>query len=132
MDKIILDIIILLHLFFVLFVVLTPFIGSNYFLLMHVLVIPFMLLHWYLNDNTCCLTLMETQLRYKIYGKLPDPTDCISYRIVAPVYDFKKNNTHMQTFLYTLTISLWLGSVFKLRQNYKNGKFSSIRDLVLY
>ena len=132
MDKLILDIIILLHTLFVLFIIITPFIGTNYFLLMHIIVVPFMLLHWYCNDNTCCLTLMETQLRYKIYGKLPDPEDCRSYKIVAPVYDFKKNNMDIDTFLYSVSILLWSGSVYKLWKNYKNGRFSSLRDLVLH
>lgn len=131
MDKLILDFIILLHIFFILFIVITPFMGSNYLLLMHAVTVPFMLLHWYLNDNTCCLTLIESQLRYKIYGKYPIPEDCISYKIIAPIYDFKKNNRDIDTFLYTLSIILWCGSVYKLWRNHKEGKFSSLSDLVL-
>jgi hypothetical protein len=132
MDKVILDIIILLHIAFVLFIVITPFVGSNYFLVMHVITVPFMLLHWYLNDNTCCLTLIESQLRYKIYGKMPSQEDCISYKLIAPVYDFKKNNTDIDTFLYSVSILLWVGSICKLWKKHKDGKFSSLRDIALY
>ena len=91
MNDILLNFIVLLHLLFVLFVVITPFIGNNYFLLMHSIVIPFVMAHWYLNDNTCFLTVMETSFRYKLYGKIPDPNNCFSYRLIAPIYDFRKN-----------------------------------------
>jgi hypothetical protein len=53
----------LLHTLFVLFVVVTPFIDSNYFLFLHLMIVPFVMFHWVLNDNTCVLTIIERKLR---------------------------------------------------------------------
>lgn len=114
MNELILQLIIIIHLAFVLFIVLVPFIGSASLLLLHVIIVPFMMLHWYLNDNTCSLTLIERSIRYSIYGKLPDSEDCFTYRLIAPVYDFKKNNGDFSKFIYTTTIVLWCYSVLRL------------------
>jgi len=132
MNEFVLQIIILLHIVFVLFIVITPFIGNNYFLLLHFIIVPFMMLHWYVNDNNCALTLVEKSIRYKLYGKLPDPTECFTYRLIAPVYDFKKNNDDLSTFIYIVTIALWMYSATRLYLNYRNGKLSSLEDLMRY
>lgn len=88
--------------------------------------------HWYLNDNNCALTLMEKQVRYQLYGKTPDPAECFTYNLIAPVYDFNKNNSDMSSFIYTVTILLWLVTCYRLYSNYKNGKLNHIRHLVIY
>ena len=46
----------ILHVLVILFVVAAPFSNSNYFLLMHITIVPFIILHCVLNNNTCCLT----------------------------------------------------------------------------
>lgn len=132
MNQLLLYLIIGLHFFFVLFVVLTPFIGNNYLLLLHAVFVPFMMIHWYINDNDCFLTLMERQLRLKLYGTVPDPNDCFTYNLIAPIYDFKKNNNDMSFFIYVITIGLWLTTVFKIYSNYQCGKLSKIEDLFLH
>lgn len=132
MNEHVLHLIMIIHFLVVLFVVLTPFFGNNYFLIIHAIFVPFMMLHWYLNDNTCALTLMEKTLRKNIYGVEPDPNDCISYRIIAPVYDFKKNNGHMSGFIYVVTFILWGFTLTRLYSNYRNGKLSRLQDLVYY
>lgn len=130
MNKILLNLIVLLHLLFVLFVIITPFIGNNYFLLLHAIVIPFMMAHWYINDNSCFLTIMEKQIRYSIYGELPESEMCFSYKLIAPIYDFKKNHDDTSDFIYLITIILWLISIFRLFSNWKNGKLSKLEDLM--
>ena len=129
MNQAILNLIVLTHFVFILFMVVTPFIGNNYFLLLHAIVTPFIIFHWIINDNTCILTLIEKSIRKKIYGTIPDSDDCISYKLIAPVYDFKKNNTDMSTVIYIITIGLLSVSVGKLYSRYSSGKISTLQDL---
>ncbi len=130
MNDILLNFIVVLHIFFIIFVIITPFIGNNYFLLIHSIVIPFIMLHWYANDNTCCLTLMESNIRHHLYGEYPNPNNCFTYKLIAPIYDFQKDNSDSTYPIYIVTIVLWLISLSKLYLNWSNGKLSSIEDLL--
>jgi hypothetical protein len=132
MDELMLYIIVILHFLFVMFVVITPFIGNNYFLLLHAIAIPFMVLHWYMNDNNCALTLMEKHIRYNLYGYIPEPDECFMHRLIAPVYDFKKNNDDMSTFIYIVTFSLWFYTLYRLYSNFMDGKLSKLQDLLMF
>ena len=114
---------------FVLFVVLTPFFGNNYFLMLHVMSIPFMMLHWVANDNNCALTLMEKKIREKIYGKV-NKNDCFTCKIIEPIYDFKNNYKERATFIYSVTTLLWLISLYKLNKKYRDGKIKNFYDLM--
>lgn len=122
MNEMILNIIIYIHIAFLLFVILVPFIGSTYFTLIHFIIMPFIIIHWLLNDNTCSLTVAEHFIRYKINGVYPDPNDCITYRLIAPIYDFKKNNNDNSKIIYAVAIILWLISAIKLYRKYKEGE----------
>lgn len=128
-ENVLLNIIIILHICFILFVVVTPFIGNNYFLFLHAIVVPFIMLHWYINDNNCVLTLLEKEFRYRVYGTVPDPNECFTHRIIAPVYDFANDNENQSSFIYIITIILWVISLSRLYYNYKTGKLNSIDDL---
>jgi hypothetical protein len=130
MNKLILNLIVFIHFLFILFVVLVPFIGSNYLLVIYVIIIPFMCAHWIVNDNNCALTLIEKSLRKKIYGYEPKPHECISYKIIAPIYDFTKNNYSLSNITYIITIGLWLIGIHKIYSNYKNGKLRNFRDFI--
>lgn len=132
MNELMLYLIVVLHFVFVLFVILTPFIGNNYFLLLHALIVPFMMLHWYTNDNNCGLTLMEKKIRLNLYGMEPDPNDCFTYNLIAPVYDFKKNNDDMSFIIYLITIALWGYTLLRLYSNYRDGKLSKVEDLFMF
>jgi hypothetical protein len=132
MNEIILYLILILHLAFVVFIVITPFIGNNYFLLLHAIIVPFMMAHWYTNDNNCALTLMEKKIRHNIYGEEPDPNDCFTYNLIAPIYDFKKDHNDMSLTIYLITFGLWGYTLFRLYKNYKEGKLSKLEDLVIY
>lgn len=132
MNEFMLYMIVVLHFVFVLFVVLTPFIGNNYFLILHAIIIPFVMAHWYTNDNNCALTMMEKKLRLNLYGEEPDPNDCFTYNLIAPVYDFKKNNNDLSTIIYLVTIGLWGYTILRLYTNYKEGKLSKLEDLMIF
>lgn len=121
----------LIHFIVVCFVVLIPFIGNNYFLLMHTIIVPFIMVHWALNDNTCVLSLLETKLRSHIYGNEINEDDCFTCRLINPIYDFKANNDDHSTIIYIITILLWIISTYKLYNKYSTGEISSIRDLII-
>lgn len=127
--ELLLNIITILHILFVLFVIVVPFTSSNYLLFMHSVFVPFLLFHWVLNDNTCALTIVERKLRQKISGKDFVDDDCITCKLIEPVYDFRKNYETFTTIIYTVTISLWLISVYKLYSGYSNGSITSFKDL---
>ena len=59
MKKIILKIFTLLHILFLVFVLVSPFSNINYLLLLHSIFVPFMMVHWVANDNTCAITTAE-------------------------------------------------------------------------
>lgn len=128
MLDILLNLISLIHVIFVLFVILAPFSNINYFLMLHVIFVPFVMLHWIYNDNTCVLTVMERNLRKQIYGKV-DEEDCITCRLIEPVYDFRKNYATFSTIIYIITITLWLISVCTLAYKYKTGEITNYVDL---
>jgi hypothetical protein len=123
-----LKIVSLLHILFVIFVVVAPFAGSNYFLMLHAVFIPFIIIHWIFNDNTCVLTIIERNLKRKLYGKI-DEDECITCKLIEPVYDFKKNYAKFSAIIYTITILLWVITMGHLSYKYKSGQIKSYIDL---
>ena len=90
----------IIHLIVIIFVLAAPFSNSNYLMLLHVIVIPFIILHWILNNNTCCLTVAEKYIREKNTGMVVKEDECFTYQLVAPIYDFNKNHEAFATFIY--------------------------------
>jgi hypothetical protein len=118
-----------LHIIVILFVLCAPFSGSNYFLTMHIIIVPFILLHWVLNNNTCSLTVAEKFIREKTYGNPVKNDECFSYKFIAPIYDFNKNYEAYSTFSYLLTITLWSVSVYNISTKINNGNIKTFHDL---
>jgi hypothetical protein len=131
MNGILLKIIVLLHILLILFVVITPFLSNNYLLFMHFVFVPFMILHWIINDNTCVLTVIERKIRKDVYGE-KDDDNCFTCKLIEPVYDFRKNYKTCTILIYLVTISLWLISTGKLYYGYRTGTISSFRDIFNY
>jgi hypothetical protein len=75
---------------------------------------------------------MEKQLRKSLYGTEPDPNDCFTFNLIAPVYDFKKNNEDFQVIIYGVTVTLWFITIYRLYSNWSEGKLSRIEDLLRY
>lgn len=119
----------IIHLIVIIFVLAAPFSNSNYLMLLHAIVIPFIILHWLLNNNTCCLTIAEKYIREKNTGTKVKEDDCFTYQLVAPIYDFNKDHQAFSTFIYLLTISLWLISVYNISYKICTKEISSITDL---
>ena len=123
-----------LHVYFVLFVVLTPFISNNYLLLIHCLVVPFMFLHWITNNNTCAITLMEKKLRESFHKKKSpvESKDTFAGRLVEPVYDFVKNNKKYKSFIYAATLVLIVIAYHKLFKVFADRKITNIFDIIVF
>lgn len=132
MNKLLLNLIVILHTLYTLFVIVTPFIGTNYFLLIHSIIVPFMIFHWLINDNTCALTLFEQKLREQIYGSNINKEECFTCKLIEPVYDFKSNYASFSSTIYFVTVFLWSFSVYKLYYKYKSGEIQSFKHLMQY
>ncbi len=118
----------LIHSLIIVFVLLTPFFGSNYFLVLHLLVVPFIVFHWIVNQSICSLTLTEKIMRKKLFGD-SDIDNCVSCKIIQPIYDFKSNSKYQSTTIYFIVTSLWLITVARLYFKVKNGELTKISDL---
>lgn len=129
MDKILLNLITLCHIVLIGCVIGIPFTSNNYLLTLHFMLTPFMMAHWYMNDHTCCLTLMEKQIR-KNLNMTTNEKDCFTCQLIEPVYDFKANNEEWATFLYVITSALWLISAYKLYSMYSRGEITTTHDLL--
>lgn len=119
----------IIHIIVIIFVLATPFSNSNYLMLLHAIVIPFIILHWLLNNNTCCLTVAEKYIREKNLGITVKEDDCFTYQLVSPIYDFNKNHQSFSTFIYIITISLWFISVYNLTNKYCTNQISTLNEL---
>jgi hypothetical protein len=80
----------LIHILVRIFLVVTPFVGDEYFLSMHAVTIPFVMLHWYTNQTVCALTEMEKL----VSGNKEE--DTFFGQIFVPIY---KNESFVGTIL---------------------------------
>ena len=96
------------------YILLVPFISNNKIkLLGHCYFIPFIMLHWYLNDDNCCLTTLEFFIRKKINKNIP-MSECLTYRIISPIYKFNDNYKNFSKFSYFAMSILFVFTVCKL------------------
>jgi hypothetical protein len=117
----------IVHLLYLAFVVITPFTNNTQLLVIHSFTIPFMMIHWYLNDNTCALTVLEKTVRQQVTGST-DEKDCFTCRLINPIYDFKQNYNRFSQLIYALTIGLWMITIYKLYRKKATGEVSSYMD----
>ena len=118
----------IIHLIVIIFVLAAPFSNSNYLILLHIIVVPFIMLHWLLNNNTCCLTVAEKYIRGKTINTQIKDEDCFTYQIIAPIYDFNKNHEAFSTFIYILTTCVWLVSVYNISNKICDGQIKTLND----
>lgn len=103
------DIIYIIHFLIILFVAITPITDFLPLIMVHFTTTVSLLIHWGLNDNTCCLTLLEGYLR----GTTPKHT--FLAQIINPVYNFHKYDT--SNLIWYITLVLSFISVTKLFMN---------------
>lgn len=92
------DLVAAFHLLVVLFVIFAPFSNVPYILVLHITFGISLLVHWYFNDNTCSLTVLESSLR----GIPRDTT--FTYQFIAPVYDISLTSWRKLTFYATVAL----------------------------
>lgn len=131
MHYLILKLITLLHIALILFIACVPLLSSNYFLLMHFISVPFIVMHWIMNNNTCCLTVAERALKRKLYGDDYKEEECFTCRLIEPVYDVTKNHEKFRMGLYGVMVFLWMISTGKLVRRRMNGQIPSWQHLFL-
>ena len=107
----------LIHIIVVLFLVFAPIFGDEYFLTMHLIVVPFILLHWITNQSVCALTEMEKI----VTGKTCDDETFFG-QVVGPIYKFKTKGEE-NIFVWTLMITLWFITFMRLQPTH----FSQLR-----
>lgn len=120
--------VLILHILFSIFILFTPFYGNNYLLLLHIIILPFVMSHWIINDQSCALTLMELKFRELIYDEVKRE-DCFFASLVEPVYNLDKLFKNDTNILYFFTIFLWGTSLSKLILKYNNNEIKKISDL---
>ena len=98
-----------LHFLLVVFIIGTPFFGDAYLQSMHLLVVPFIMIHWATNQSVCALTEMEKL----VTGKTCDD-DTFFGQVVGPVYKFNTRQDE-NYFLWALLIVLWSITLLRLQ-----------------
>lgn len=116
------DIIGYIHFLIVCFIVLTPFIGTEYFLTLHLLIVPFIMVHWLTNQTVCALTEIEKivrggcESRDTFFGKIVEPvyeSESFIGRFMRPVYEFRDEDEEMRA-VWILLTGLWLITLGRL------------------
>lgn len=120
----------IIHIIVVSFIIITPFSNSNYFLLFHVIIVPFIVFHWVVNNNTCALTLAEQYIRKRIYGSICNTSETFIGKIIEPIYDFKSNCSDLSDIIYIGTFLLWAISLMKLVAKYNRREIRTLKDLI--
>lgn len=92
-----------LHCVLVLFMVWAPFSRNRHALVAHLLLTPFLWLHWLANDDTCALTMLEKQLRGV------SDSHSFFYKLVSPVY--KVRDADVRVACWVASVALWLVTV---------------------
>jgi hypothetical protein len=101
------NIISFLHLLFILFVTITPFVVNHPVgLLYYCFILFFLGIHWYTNDDTCVLTLIESKLRGK------KSTDTFMGKLISPIYKISHVEIHIFT-AFLFLFALYKSEVWK-------------------
>lgn len=123
-------IIFILHILFFLFVVSVPFSNSNYLSLLHIIILPFVMFHWVLEDHTCSIVFVEKKINKYVFNYGEDYKGFFA-NLIEPIYDFKKDNRQYTAHIYTIALVLWGITISKLYIKYKNGEIKKFNDLFI-
>ena len=100
--------------------------GNPYQMSVHLVIVPFIMLHWITNQSVCALTELEKFLS----GKTCDDDTFIG-QIVGPVYKFKTYKEE-NMFVWTFLITLWFITYIRLQNtgfSYLKAEFTHLRTL---
>lgn len=98
----------LFHIIVILFVLSAPFAFScsPLILILHIVLCLSLIIHWYYNNDICCLSEFEAW----VSGN--DRIDTFSHKFISPIYNISEKS--WSDFCYILTIGLMLLSLYKL------------------
>jgi uncharacterized protein YhhL (DUF1145 family) len=96
----------IVHILIIIFMIVVPFMDDPLLLFLHVAGGLTLLLHWYLNNDACCLTIFESYLRGV------DVDKSISGQFIRPLYNIPQGEWN--SIIKSLTIILILISCVKL------------------
>ena len=126
-----------IHIIIRIFIVVTPFLGGEYLLTIHFLVIPFIMLHWLTNQTVCALTEMEKIVRggcldtETFFGQIMIPiykNESFVGTIISPFYEIKDKDTEKKAVWIGLTF-LWLVTFARLHKTNFAHLRADIQDL---
>ncbi len=100
------NIIFVIHLVFLLWILVVPFMNDRRQLEFYSIVIPFIFYHWSVNDDTCALTQAE------MYVTGRDKDETFMGRVVGPIYKMEENDVNRLT--KTLFFVLWAFVQYRL------------------
>lgn len=100
------------HCLVVLFILLTPFVIDipSYYIL-HITSCICLLVHWWANDDTCSLTILECELRGI------NKSDALAHKFISPIYNINDNT--WSRLIYIITFFVMFVSIYKLLNNDK-------------
>lgn len=106
-----------IHLALILFVLVVPFTGNIKLLYEHVIIVPFLMMHWLTNADHCMLTYLERITR-DVLTSDPKESDCITCQIIEPVFNITSSK-QQNNIIYIITTVLWFISLSKVYKNLK-------------
>lgn len=103
------------------FIILVPFFGDEYLLTLHLIIIPFIMLHWVTNQTVCALTEIEKLLRgcdseEAFFGQLFEPiykNESWIGQVIKPFYEIQ-NKDEEKTAVWGALIGLWFITLVRL------------------
>lgn len=105
----------IIHLLVILFIVIIPFTSYTSLILIHSVIVPFIMVHWFLNNDNCAITEAERHIRFRLNGNIPvNYNDCFSYKLISPVYNFISYNPNYSDLSWGIISTLWILSLYKL------------------
>lgn len=118
--ELIADAIFLIHVIIVSFVLVAPISNSLSVLILHVAFSLTLMLHWSVNSNVCCLSVMESWFRKVSISKT------FMNRIMEPIYVISENN--LSNVIWGVTILLAVISCYKISIHKNLGNLVRCRD----
>lgn len=97
----------IIHALFIAFVLMAPFSNIELLLTYHFIIVPFLWIHWYTNNDVCALTLVESKLR-----GIKNTSDTYIGSIINPIYNIQHKD------YYIITLVLFLITAYNLRYTY--------------
>jgi hypothetical protein len=101
------------HICIILFVLIAPFLDIPAISLLHFTFCLSLLTHWYLNNNTCCLTITESYLRGI------STQESFLHQFISPMYSYPVSEDNISSISYLVVIVLMSVSFFRFTSSNK-------------